>query len=405
MINEKEILQPKKETNRSYLFDILRIFACGIVYIWHNLQMYHIKDDVHKYFSYTIKTPAKTIFTDFYYTLVNLGFLNLGYIGVGIFFMLSGYFITQSVQNSTNAKVFISKRLMRILPSILIASLLILTIQKLHLENLGVGYIFDIKKLVLNILLIHDFFPPTSSIDPAWWTLLTEIKYYLVTFILFRQFGQKREKMFLYKYAFFVLAYILTIKPLLQNYPTNVSAVLNSIRDSLILIPIILTGEILFILRTSQKNNKIYYIFVPFCLITYALMESSNIFPGFMLINQENLSRLISVIMGAFLFIIVFLISQLKTVSMPKLVIVFSVLSKISLVTFQIYLIHQVMGHIFLNYLLLGFRLEYWLSQTITFTIILIFAFSINQISKKMIKFFRIFENKASYFFSFSKFL
>jgi peptidoglycan/LPS O-acetylase OafA/YrhL len=79
--------------------------------------------------------------------LYHLGWLTYGYLGVDIFFVVNGYFITNSLvkdfeMNNFNYFKFLSKRIIRLAPLVLIAGFVVLVISyftKLpdDLENVG----------------------------------------------------------------------------------------------------------------------------------------------------------------------------------------------------------------------------------------------------------------------------
>ncbi len=116
--------------------------------------------------------------TGFKYTLLHqmAWDLDLGKIGVMIFFLISGYLIPFTVSTTGLAaqKVFIKKRFFRIYPMFIVAITFGLLINALTKD-----YQFDLIELILNIFLVPNLFGQ-EFISGVFWTLQIEIFFYLI---------------------------------------------------------------------------------------------------------------------------------------------------------------------------------------------------------------------------------
>lgn len=100
-----------------------------------------------------------------------------GYLGVNFFFLLSGFVIMASAQNRSPFE-FAFARANRIYPAFIIC--LIFTVCTLTFIK---GHSFDSKQLILNALILNDYFD-VENIDGVYWTLQAELKFYACIFLL-----------------------------------------------------------------------------------------------------------------------------------------------------------------------------------------------------------------------------
>lgn len=178
-------------------FDFLRILFASFVIISHS---YHLLDPL-------AKDPFSKL----------IGHTDLSTLGVFGFFVLSGYLIAQSQQNSATVSGFLKKRFRRIMPGLIVAVALVVFVMGPLLTTLNVGAYFGSTK-VYTYFLKTIFFLPTDNLLPgvfeqnplpyingSLWTLRYEVFCYLsiCSFFLFRK--QQR----LYALIVFSLLFIL----------------------------------------------------------------------------------------------------------------------------------------------------------------------------------------------------
>lgn len=109
--------------------------------------------------------------------------LNLGYLGVAIFFVVSGFCIHLSFQQRGGKYAdFYIRRFFRIYPAYLAAVLLFaLWFPKTSLSFSGAAAQESWKQLISHLLLIHNFWPGTyAGINPSFWSLAVEVQLYLL---------------------------------------------------------------------------------------------------------------------------------------------------------------------------------------------------------------------------------
>jgi len=111
---------------------------------------------------------------------------SLGWLGVPLFFILSGFVIHLTIDRSFNAKDFLIRRFLRLYPTYWIS--LLLTLAVMILSGFMYKYsAFYVSKLdvLANFTMWHQFFH-FKHIDGAYWSLLPELLFYcLMAFILF----------------------------------------------------------------------------------------------------------------------------------------------------------------------------------------------------------------------------
>lgn len=102
-----------------------------------------------------------------------------GYLGVELFFMISGFVILYSAQNSSALNFTIS-RAARLYPTFW-ACVLITSLSSLLIG--GERYQVTITQVLTNLTMIPSIFN-VSYVDGVYWTLLVEIKFYFLIFCL-----------------------------------------------------------------------------------------------------------------------------------------------------------------------------------------------------------------------------
>lgn len=118
-----------------------------------------------------------------------------GYLGVYLFFLISGFVILMSLERCSTFKEFIKKRWLRLFPAMLIASILIfLTASFLYERPMGAPRLADV---VSGITFINPFFLQIifggrwGMLEGAFWTLFVEVVFYILFGL---SFFYKRKK-------------------------------------------------------------------------------------------------------------------------------------------------------------------------------------------------------------------
>ena len=102
----------------------------------------------------------------------------MGIFGVDLFYVLSGFFITQAVLRPTHwdPRRFAIARITRIYPAYLV-SIAAYLVPILYVQGIGTELV---AKTMLHVTMLHNFLPRTNSyLNTAYWTLGVEFPYYM----------------------------------------------------------------------------------------------------------------------------------------------------------------------------------------------------------------------------------
>lgn len=124
-----------------------------------------------------------------------LGFLELGPLGVYIFFSISGYLIAQSWDSDPNALRFLTRRFLRIFPGLVAVTLLTIFILGPAFTTLPLDAYFSSRftwQYFLNIALRISYYLPgvfadnlyPNAVNGSLWSLTTEFSMYLLLLLL-----------------------------------------------------------------------------------------------------------------------------------------------------------------------------------------------------------------------------
>ena len=125
---------------------------------------------------------SQNIFASFYYSVANNG-LNFGAVGVGIFFIISGFVISFSVAKRTRF-AFLANRLLRIYPVVVAVLLFDFCILSLYLNVKGINSNLSIADFVFNATLFMRPILGGLHVDGVLWTLEIEIFFYIVMLLI-----------------------------------------------------------------------------------------------------------------------------------------------------------------------------------------------------------------------------
>jgi peptidoglycan/LPS O-acetylase OafA/YrhL len=118
-------------------------------------------------------------------------FLKYGIVWVDFFFMISGFVIFFTFENTGNFSVFWKKRVIRLFPSVLFASLLIIVVFNIF----DTADLFHNSHKIKNLLPSFSFINPTlfnnifdthfEYINGSYWSLWPEIQFYLLSSLIY----------------------------------------------------------------------------------------------------------------------------------------------------------------------------------------------------------------------------
>ncbi len=218
--------------------------------------------------------------------IFHLGFLPNGYLGVDVFFVISGYLITGIVykevcENKFSILKFYERRLRRITPLVLFVTIVALTIGYFvmlpdDLENLAQS-VFASNLMVNNILMYitsSDYWAVRNDYLPLMhtWSLGIEEQFYLLYPLIFTILGGRRKK---YILPSIVLIFIVSFYFFLQSNNAAQKFYLFHFR-----VFELSFGGILAILKINKPHltifslNKKYLLYILFSLLTILLLTN-----------------------------------------------------------------------------------------------------------------------------------
>ena len=268
--------------------------------------------------------------------------LNFGAIGVSLFFILSGFLMAASMDKNISPYKFLIKRFNRIFPVYWIVIILTTLIYNY------IGYKdISLIQFIMNFFMIQDIFYGSKHIDGVFWSILIEIKFYILCFfiIIFNQYKN-------IKY-FFLIMLIFSIFAVLSRIYLN-----KDIGFGIFLyFSIMLNGMLFYKFINNNEKTFLYvqpiYLLYLFTISSYAYGKSSY-----------SYAWVISII----LFLLFY---KFKFKS--------KILSFFALISYSLYLIHKNLSYLIMNY----FDKNIYLGLLFAFTISTLFSYYLYKFIEK----------------------
>jgi len=266
-------------------------------------------------------------FTGDYINKFNLDFtfpfsFYFGKHGVQLFFLISGFVIFLTLNKTRHPLEFVVSRVSRLYPVYWASA--ILTFLMIYFFGLPDTFSTPTATdLVVNLTMLQRWFSMFGiiAIDPVYWTLAVELSFYVIIFMVYITGQLKRIELLSFVYLLFIIAV-----ECIENYFNF--TVLNVIKVSLLLdFGNLFIAGIMFY-KLMHESKIIHYLIIALCLsIELYLHEASFIYVG-----------------PLFLVFYAFTQGWIKFIAIKPLI----YLGKIS---YSLYLTHQIIGYIFINYL------------------------------------------------------
>ncbi len=285
---------------------------------------------------------------------------SFGCVGVELFFIISGFVIFLSIDKISNWHEFIFNRITRLYPTfwlcICITTLGIYLSS--NLNNFNNSTFFLIKSFLANLTMLP-YYIGYPNIDDSYWTLTTELFFYVFMLILI--------VLKLKKHIISIGFVFVILSALNRFYIYDVLNFKNEILISicsnplLVFFPLFYTGILLYHL-TKYPHNKLYWFFLLLAFLCqiyiYDPMHPNR---GNATITQYVIALLL--FYGAFYLIINGKLKNIKT----------KVTTWLGNISYCVYLLHQ---NLFLKIILpfIALYLNYWISIIITIFAILFTA-------------------------------
>lgn len=313
-MSQKEPIKSKTK-NRIYQIDLFRFLAALSVVFYHYLFRGYMADNMSNLHFYEIGSYFK-----------------YGYLGVDMFFIISGFVITLSIK-TRSLKDFCISRISRLYPSywlsIILTSIVIILIG-------APRFVVNFRQVLLNLTMFQNYLD-VMSIDGVYWSLFIEMKFYIFiigTYLFLNKLTEIKLDYLIYLWLLLSIVYIFL----------NNLFFFRVINHFLILewSSYFIAGMIFYQIYKIKINTK--YI------VLLCIAMSISIFYGISRIKglETHFNTTFSPLFISSFIIIIYILMLL--VSCEKLTIInSSKLIEIGLLTYPLYLIHQDIGFIIFN--------------------------------------------------------
>ena len=331
---------------RIYILDILRFFAAFWIVLYH-----------YTFFGYLCNKMTVL-------NLQELGyFFKYGFLGVELFFMISGFVILMSLENK-NIVSFVKSRFLRLYPTFFI-SMSLTSLVVFYFG--GMRYTVTLTEYIINLSMISDIFH-VKYIDGVYWTLLFELKFYFIILLLL--FFQQIKNIRIYLSIWLTISYI--------NYFSPLPKIMN-----FFLMPeyagYFIVGALFYLSYQSKFQLKdLILIFLTYIINNLYLIEYIKFLREFL---QTDFSSLfIIVILTVFYIIFAILGSKYFLFNRRSKSIIFI----LGAMTYPLYLIHENIGFIIFNHFFE--TLNKYILLSLVLALMLFLAYIIYFLDKKILK-------------------
>jgi peptidoglycan/LPS O-acetylase OafA/YrhL len=276
--------------------------------------------------------------------------INWAEIGVALFFIISGFVIPISLQKYESFQ-FLVARFFRIVPTYIIGFSITICALGLGAWYYGTHFSYSLWTVITNYALISDFVA-TASIDAVAWTLMTELKFYLLCAIIITWIKDSDYS----KILLLCIALFISMKVLLDGLlwiPFSSVFLFN--------IPILtfmFIGSMLYFFYSGKINRieMIVSIFTLSFLFIVEAFEGPTFTNGFF---NGPMGYIIPYFEALGIFIICMIFSKHGSTIIPQNFITMkteSLLSFFADISYPLYIVHGVTNYVFMRILLdMGF--------------------------------------------------
>lgn len=342
-----------KNKVRFYEIDLLRFFAAVAVVMFH----------------YTFRGFAEGGYNSVEFPIM-AEYSRYGYLGVNLFFIISGFVILLSAMNRTAIKFAIS-RFIRLYPAFWAG----VTLTAIIIYFYG-SPVFSVTlpQYLMNMTMISGYVG-VEHVDGVYWTLLVELKFYALIFLLLLTNRIKQIELFLGLWlAVIVFNAIVPLPKIISFFIFPEWA------------PLFISGSLFYLIHLKGVNtNRLIMLACAYLLaIHYTVVEVSSMSEFY----SAQISPLVSIAWVSLFYLFFSLISFNKTswIRSPKLV-------KIGLLTYPLYLIHQNIGFIAFN--IFGGTVNKYVLLVALIAVMLVLAWLIQTLVEKKLG--AVLYNKSQY--------
>jgi len=243
-----------------------------------------------------------------------------GFLGVNLFFLISGFVIFASASNRT-AIQFAILRWIRLYPTYWTA---IIFTTVIHYLYLGESYDISIRQFIANLTMLNHYLG-IENIDPVYWTLQLELQFYICIFLLLLTGLFKHYKIWLSLWLFLCITYAAT------DHPFFLSWIISPKYSSLFI-----SGIVFYIAKKQGYDPVLWLILILSYLLTMVVTpEQVTLYT-----KNTTTTDIITGNLVITLFYIFFYLISKHRLQIPRI----KSLLLLGGITYPLYLIHLVAG-------------------------------------------------------------
>jgi peptidoglycan/LPS O-acetylase OafA/YrhL len=292
-----------RPVNRIIWLDLLRGAAILMVLLFHFTVRYP-----QKYPGHALEGGA----------LFSVGF---GWIGVHLFFMISGFIIYHTIQNKKGPLDFLAARLSRLVPPYWVAIVAILLLEYVHAAVFSEPNRNAIADTVFNFAMIPDIFDK-RFLDGAFWSLYVEVKFYVLFALLWSLIDMRKR-------FFFYLSFLAIFSMAAVHF---------------------------FVFKFPMGDNFYYFLIFWAGIGAYKVMREDLSIWEFLIIIILTTAGTIGVykdgnelLIGIPVFSLLFLVAERVEKSFPAAIRLLSPCAYLGRISYSCYLLHQPVGYVVLG--------------------------------------------------------
>lgn len=298
--------------------------------------------------------------------------LNIGCMGVDMFFIISGFVIFMTIQRVEDWQSFVRGRFNRLYPTYwacvtIVAILMLLKNQSIHVSKESYELTNNLIIKYLANMTMFQYFIKIGDLDGSYWTLAIELVFYISILVLIVTKTVKYTESVGLSLLAFCFACSFTVVS--DNYLVHKIIVLYPLVKYF---PLFYAGILLYKMKTEGHQLKRMALFCTTFIVQCTL------FTKFYHNNQAiTIAEYVPTLMVIYALFLLYLFDKLSFVINP----VTQWLGKIS---YSLYAIHQYVGASIIIPLLMKFTgFPFWLAAISALALVLILASLINQFIEK----------------------
>jgi peptidoglycan/LPS O-acetylase OafA/YrhL len=298
---------------------------------------------------------------------------NMGWMGVDLFFIISGLVISLTIKSNTSWNYFLRNRFSRLFPTywvcLIISTLSIIVFYNFlndpFLNENPPGY--SLLKLFLANFTMIQYYLDFGNIDGSYWTLIVELLFY-VFILLFLLFKKKHliELVGGICLVFPLTMGILFYEPSVAEYSLKA----NGLVPLIAYFPLFYSGIILYKIKFHGKTmTRWAVLFFCFCLQLFLYGKFYGEF-NYSLTQFTEYALLLALIYLTFVF---YIFDKLKIIANKYTVFIGNI-------SYCVYLLHQTLGfHILMPFMHEHLLINFWISGALTLSIVFLLSYLVHK--------------------------